>query len=357
MSLQRQVAFWVGALVAAALFLWLFRGILLPFVAGMALAYLLDPVADRLERLGLGRLAATLAILVAFVLLFVVALLLLVPILTNQLTALLARMPDYMAALQQLLTSRVGPLLERLVPEGASSIQSSLGDVVSQVGGWFGRILQSVWSGGQAIISVVSLFVVTPVVAFYLLYDWDRMIATVDGWLPRRNRETVCGLAREIDDALSGFLRGQGAVCLILGTMYAVGLSVIGLNSGLLIGIVAGLISFIPYVGTAVGFVLATGVALVQFWPDWPWILAVVGVFVAGQMIEGNILQPKLVGGHVGLHPVWLMFALFAFGSLFGFVGMLLAVPLAAAAGVLARFGLRRYLDSPLYSGGPPEPR
>jgi predicted PurR-regulated permease PerM len=190
------------------------------------------------------------------------------------------------------------------------------------------------------------------VVAFYLLHDWDRMVETIDGWVPRQHRETVRALAREIDVVLAGFVRGQTAVCLILGSFYAAGLSLAGLNFGLLIGLVSGVISFIPYVGSMTGLVLAVGVAIAQFWPAWTPILVVAGIFFVGQFFEGYVLGPKLVGESVGLHPVWLMFALFAFAYLFGFVGMLVAVPLAAAAGVLARFALRQYRASPLYTGG-----
>jgi predicted PurR-regulated permease PerM len=192
-----------------------------------------------------------------------------------------------------------------------------------------------------------------------MLLDWDRMVACIDSWLPRSYLETIRGLAREIDRAIAGFVRGQGTLCLILGIFYALGLSLVGLNYALLIGLGAGLISFVPYVGSTLGLVVAVGVAFFQFWPEWGWILAVLGVFGVGQFIEGNILQPKLVGSSVGLHPVWLMFALFAFGYLFGFVGMLMAVPLAAAIGVLARFALRQYLASPLYdqAGGGTESR
>jgi predicted PurR-regulated permease PerM len=190
------------------------------------------------------------------------------------------------------------------------------------------------------------------VVAFYLLHDWDRMVETIDGWVPRQHREIVRALAREIDVVLAGFVRGQTAVCLILGSFYAAGLSLAGLNFGLLIGLVSGVISFIPYVGSMTGLVLAVGVAIAQFWPAWTPILVVAGIFFVGQFFEGYVLGPKLVGESVGLHPVWLMFALFAFAYLFGFVGMLVAVPLAAAAGVLARFALRQYRASPLYTGG-----
>ncbi len=205
-----------------------------------------------------------------------------------------------------------------------------------------------------------TLLVVTPVVAFYLLVDWDRMVATVDGWLPLQHRETVRALARDINAAIAGFVRGQATVCIILGTFYAVGLSLVGLSFGALIGMSAGILSFIPYVGSLTGLLLSTGVAVAQFWPEWTWVVATVAIFAFGQFVEGNILSPKLVGRSVGLHPVWLMFALLAFGSLFGFVGLLLAVPLAAAIGVIARHGLRRYMASALYHGGqavlPPGP-
>jgi predicted PurR-regulated permease PerM len=192
---------------------------------------------------------------------------------------------------------------------------------------------------------------VTPVVAFYLIYDWHRMIRSVDGWTPVQHRETVRELAREVDAAIAGFLRGQTAVCLILGSFYAVALTLTGLNFGLLIGLIAGLITFIPYVGSMTGLVLSLGVAVAQFWPAYGSILIVLGIFLVGQFVEGNVLAPKLVGESVGIHPVWLIFALLAFGYLFGFVGLLVAVPLAATIGVLTRFALRHYRQSSLYTG------
>jgi predicted PurR-regulated permease PerM len=353
MTLQRQATMWAAVLGITVLALYMLREILLPFVAGLALAYLLDPVADWLERRGVGRLWATLIILVSFVLLFVLALVLLLPLIGNQVAALLARFPSYVARLQQLAVEQGGPLLRKIGGEEAlAEMQSSLGDLVAQGAAWVAAFLRSLWSGGQAIINVFALLVVTPVVAFYLLVDWDRMVTSVDSWVPRRNRDTIRMLARDIDRAIAGFIRGQAMVCLLLGTFYAVGLSLIGLNFGALIGMVAGMLTFIPYVGSLTGLVLSVGIAVVQFWPDWTWILATLAVFVVGQFIEGNILSPKLVGASVGLHPVWLMFALLAFGTLFGFVGLLLAVPLAAAIGVLMRFLLKQYLASPYYHGG-----
>ncbi|KAA2235321.1 AI-2E family transporter [Salinarimonas soli] len=354
MTIQKQVGFWIAALVVFALGLWLLRDVLLPFVAGLALAYLLDPLADRLERLGLGRLGATLLILGLFVLGFVLVLFLLAPLVAGQVGSFVANLPAYAARLQRLALDYGQPIVERLGgPQSLRDVEASVGDLVSQGAGWLTAFLRSLWSGGQALVSIVALLVVTPVVAFYLLIDWDHMVEAVDSWLPRPHQATIRELFVEINAAIAGFIRGQTAVCLILGTFYAIGLSVLGLNFGVLIGLSAGLLSFIPYVGSLTGLLLSVGVAIVQFWPDGLMVAATLGVFVFGQFVEGNILSPKLVGASVGLHPVWLMFALLAFGSLFGFVGLLLAVPLAAAAGVLARFALRRYLASSLYSGAP----
>lgn len=347
----------VVALAAILLLVYLLRDVILPFVAGLALAYLLDPLADRLERLGLGRLAASLIILAIFVIGLVVALLIAVPLAAGQVSALVGTLPGMVARLQGIIAERAGPLLQRIGgADVLADLQSSVGTLVGQGGTWFLAFLKSIWSGSQALVSIASLLVVTPVVAFYLLVDWDRMVATLDGWVPPRHRAVVRRLGREIDGAIIGFVRGQTLVCLILGTFYAAGLFCVGLNFGVLIGLIAGFLTFIPYVGTLVGFLLSVGVALVQFWPesDWLHIGLTVGVFVVGQFFEGNVISPKLVGDSVGLHPVWLMFALLAFGSLFGFLGLLLAVPVAASIGVVIRFAIGRYLQSPLYHAEAP---
>ncbi len=339
------------AFLVLCVFLYVFRSILLPFITGMALAYMLDPVADRLEKLGASRLLATAAILLIFIIVFVVALLVVIPVLSSQLSGLIERLPNYIGRLQSLVADTESVWLRKLIGEGADNIRGNLDTVVTEGAGWLTTLFGSIWKSGKALVDVMALFVITPIVAFYLLLDWDRMVASVDGWLPRQHKGTLRQLALDIDGAIAGFVRGQGSVCLILGVFYAVSLTLVGLNFGLLIGIIAGLISFIPFVGSIVGFILAVGVALVQFWPDYVWILAVGGVFVFGQFVEGNFLSPKLVGDSVGLHPVWLMFSLSAFGVLLGFTGLLIAVPVAAALGVLVRFALQRYLDSPLYKG------
>jgi predicted PurR-regulated permease PerM len=348
---KRQIIFWIGAAIVFGLFLYLFSSILLPFIVGMTLAYFLDPVADRLERLGLSRMIATLVILVSFIVIFVLALMIFVPILVSQLADFGTRLPSYVARLQELVASQNAEWVKNLLGVDSAALKNSIGSILSQGAGFVTTLIQSIWSSGKTLLDIAGLFIVTPVVAFYTLYDWDKMVAKVDSWIPRDHVPTVRTIFRDINTAIAGFVRGQGTLCLILGLMYAAGLTIVGLNFALLIGLFAGLISFIPYVGSLVGLIIAVGVAVVQFWPDWLMVGAVLLVFVVGQFIEGNILQPKLVGESIGLHPVWLMFALFAFGALFGFVGLMVAVPAAAAVAVLVRFAISRYLASPLYRG------
>ncbi|ATN33863.1 AI-2E family transporter [Rhizobium sp. ACO-34A] len=350
-GLRRQLLFWLAALVVCVFFLMTFRAILLPFIAGMALAYFLDPVADRLERLGLSRMMATVVILTAFVIVFVLSLMIIIPILASQLNQFIQHIPGYVTELQEFIATSNAAWLPQWLNSQMDTIKENFSKYLSEGVGFIGTLFGQIWNSGKALVDVASLLVVTPVVAFYLLLDWDRMIAKVDSWIPRNNVATVREIATELDSTIAGFVRGQGSLCLILGIYYAVGLSLIGLNFGLLIGFFTGMISFIPYVGSTVGLLLAVGVALVQFWPDYVHLIIVAVFFFSGQFIEGNILQPKLVGQSVGLHPVWLMFALFAFGALFGFVGVLVAVPAAAAIGVLVRFALARYLESDLYYG------
>ena len=350
--LRKQALFWsLGALVLVAFF-YVFSSILLPFLAGMAIAYFLDPVADRLERAGLSRVMATSVILGIFIIFFVVALAVIVPVLVSQAGNFIEKLPSTIARLQELVSSiDLGFLQRYLGEDGAASVQSSIEGVLTQSLGFVTGILTSVWQSGMALINLVGLLVVTPVVAFYMLLDWDRMVAKVDSWVPRDNVQTVRTIATDIDRAIAGFVRGQGTLCLILGILYGAALTIAGLNFGLLIGLFAGFVSFIPYVGSISGLLLALIVAAVQFWPDWVMVVVIAVIFFAGQFIEGNILQPKLVGSSVGLHPVWLMFALFAFGALLGFIGLLIAVPAAAVIGVLVRFAIGRYMASPLYIG------
>ncbi len=350
MTPERQVRFWLVGLGVFLVALYLLRGVLLPFVAGIAVAYLLDPLCDRLEGWGLSRTLATALLTTASLVLAVVAVLLLVPLLAGQVASLLESAPEYVETLRSQFARLLDTLEARVDPAMLERIEGAVAGSADRLVAWTTNLLGRLISGGVALANLISLLVITPVVAFYLLRDWDRIVERIDGWLPRDHAQTIRQLAREVDRTLAGFLRGQGTVCLILGLFYALGLTLAGLDFGLLIGLVAGLLSFIPYVGSIVGLVLSVGLALVQF-DDWLRIAIVAAIFFFGQAVEGNFLTPRLVGESVGLHPVWVIFALLAGGALFGFVGVLLAVPAAAVIGVGVRFGLGRYVASPYYRG------
>ncbi len=351
MTFRQQLKFWLAVLGILVAILWVFGGILLPFVAGMVLAYFLDPVADWLEDRNIPRLAATIMIVGVFVLIFILILIFLAPVLIDQIGSFARELPAYVQNIVKLFNDASPEWLLKEIEERGIDMKGPASDLAAKAAGWLATLLQGVLSGGLALVNLIALLVVTPIVAFYMLNDWDRMIAKVDSWVPREHVETVRQLADDADNAIAGFIRGQGTVCITLGIVYAIALTLVGLNFGLLIGLGAGLLSFVPYVGAILGGLASVGMALVQFWPDWVMVAVVAAIFAAGQFLEGNFLTPKLVGDNVGLHPVWLMFALFAAGYLFGFVGMLLAVPVAAAIGVLIRFALEKYMESPLYQG------
>ncbi|MGU9980626.1 AI-2E family transporter [Phreatobacter sp. HK31-P] len=354
MTLQRQVGFWIGGLAVLALSLFVLRGILLPFIAGLALAYFLDPIVSRLELIRVPRIVGALTVIGTFVVVFVVLTVLIVPILANQLTAFVTRLPSYVVQLQALATEQNREWLQRVLGDRLPDVSRTIGDIVSQSTGWAASFVQqSLWTGGATFLYLFALAIITPVVAFYLLKDWPRMMAKIDSWLPLQHRETILGLMREMNVAMAGFVRGQATVCVVLMIYYGMALTGAGLNFGLLIGLGTGFLSFIPYVGSITGLTLALGVAIVQFWPDWTMVLIILSIFGIGIFFESYVLYPNLVGESVGLHPVWLMFALFSFGALFGFAGLMLAVPLAASVGVLTRFAIRQYLASPLYTGVP----
>lgn len=357
---RKQLKYWGVAAVLFAVVMWALGNVLLPFILGGAIAYMIDPLADRLERAGLSREGATAVITVAAVLIFLIMLLLIVPMLANQMIDLVQTLPQAMSNLRDFAQDRFPDLFEEnsRVREALAGLWSILQD--KSMG-----LLQTFVGSALSLLNVVVLIVIVPVVSVYLLVDWDRMVARIDALLPRDHAPVVRRLARDIDNVLSSFVRGMGMVCVILGTYYAVALMLVGLNFGLAVGFVAGLVTFIPYLGAIIGGVLAIGLALFQFWgalegadgemirqgTDWIRIALVAGIFMIGQMVEGNFLTPKLVGNSVGLHPVWLLLALSVFGALFGFVGMLIAVPVAAVIGVVARFAVEQYLDSRLYQG------
>jgi len=346
LPVQQQLKYWGISTAVFLILLWYLGNVILPFVLGGAIAYFLDPVADRLEKAGCSRVLATTIITVCALLVFILMALLIIPTLVQQAIALVNTAPRLFTDLQEFLTEKVPSLMD-----ADSTLRRSLvglGETIQARGGAF---LNGVISSALSLINVVVLLIIVPVVAFYLLLDWDRMVARIDSLLPRDHAPVIRQLASEIDQTLASFIRGQGTVCLILGTFYAGALMFVGLQYGLVAGFIAGLLTFIPYVGALVGGALALGLGVFQFWGDWWSLAAVGGIFAFGQVIEGNVLTPKLVGSSVGLHPVWLIFALSAFGTLFGFVGMLVAVPVAASIGVVTRFAVTRYHGSRLYRG------
>jgi predicted PurR-regulated permease PerM len=360
LSLERQLMLWGLTILGLAATLYLLSPVLAPFVAGTALGYLLDPVADRMQRWGVSRLGAALLLLSAFIAFVVTALVILLPILTHQLAGFLTALPGYLQTLHGLViewsarfsSDYFKEFLERYglgVPSLNFDVEKYFNDLASQGAALIGDFLKSLIWRGYALINVVSLIVITPVVAFYMLLDWDHMLQIIDDLVPPRHREDVRLLARDIDRALAGFVRGQSLVCLFLGVWYAVGLSAIGLNFGFLIGVIAGFLSFIPYVGSITAFVLSIIISIVQAWPHINLPIEAIAIVTTGLIMDGYVLSPRLVGASVGLHPVWIMFALLAFGALFGFTGLIVAVPVAAALGALMRFIARRYRASALY--------
>ena len=346
MTVREQLRYWGIGFAVFIFLLWLLADALLPFVLGAAIAYFTDPIADWLEAKGFSRVLATVVITVVSVGTVIVAILLVLPLLVEQIRQFVQNVPGYVDQGQEL----VSGLLPEIQKEG-TFLNEALNNLRENAQSWSVGLLKQVWSGGIALINFLAVVLVTPVVAFYLLMDWDRMVEGIDDYLPRQHQSIIHRLARELDAVLSGFVRGQMTVCMILGTFYAVGLMAVGLQFGLLIGVFAGLISFIPFVGSILGGLLSIGVAIAQFWGDPAWIGVVALIFVIGQAVEGNVLTPKLVGDRVGLHPVWLLFALSAFGVVFGFVGLLVAVPAAAGIGVMGRFMAEQYKGGRLYQG------
>ncbi len=346
LPVRQQMKYWGIATAVLFVLLWGLGNVMLPFIVGGAVAYFLDPVADRLQRFGMSRVGATTLISLVGLLIFIIAALLIVPTLVRQLGQLINVAPTIFAELQGFLTTQFPSLMD-----SESVLRETLAGIGATIKARGGELVAGALSSALSLLNAVVFMVVVPVVAFYLLMDWDRLIAKVDGWLPRDHQPVIRRLAREIDAVLAGFVRGQVSVCLTLGTYYSVALIAAGLQFGLVVGALAGLITFIPYVGALLGGALALGLALYQFWGDWLSIGIVAGIFFFGQFLEGNVLTPKLVGKSVGLHPVWLLFALSVFGAIFGFVGLLIAVPVAAAMGVLARFAMAQYLDSLLFTG------
>lgn len=351
MTAHRQVLFWLGILLVFAVLLWLLSSILLPFVLGMAIAYFLDPLVGWLEKQGVRRSLASGGIIVGFFGVVGLILLFLLPVLVTQVTGLIQRIPDLFARLRDSILPLANQLLARFGARVAPLAAPSAGEMLQKSASVLGGFLLGVVSGGLALVNVIALLAITPLVAFYMLRDWPKVLEEIDGWLPREHAETIHEQVRKIDAVLAGFARGAATVCLVQGAYYAIALTLVGLDFALVIGLTAGAISFVPYLGTAFGFISSVGVALYQFWPDWVRVVVVGVVFLIGQLLQDYILTPRLVGEQVGLHPLWVMLGVLAGGALFGFVGILLAVPACAVIGVLVRFAISQYRESEFYRG------
>jgi len=343
-----RLLFWVGLLITAIILLGMIQSILLPFAVGIVLAFTLAPGVSRLERWGLRRSLASLAVLLVFLIGIALIFVILVPLIQTQIVQLIGKVPALVSFVQDQVTRGMDLLQQKLPPDQMAKLRDTVGSKLGEALAWLATLFQSVITSSFAIINIVSLVVIAPIVTFFLMRDWDRMLGHIDDLIPRQSLSTVRALAREVSDTLVAFIRGQALVCLILAIYYGLTLSFAGLDSGLALGLLIGVLAIIPILGAAMGFVLAIGLAATQY-GTWRAILTVLVIFGIGQTIEGNFLTPQLVGDRIRLHPVWVIFALFAGAALFGFVGVLLAVPAAAVIGVLVRFAIIRYRESTLY--------
>jgi predicted PurR-regulated permease PerM len=343
-----RLLFWLGLLVLVLLALGLVQSILMPFATGFAIAYVLAPVVARIESWGVRRSLASLSVIILFVFGLALLLVILVPLIQGQVVQLITRVPNLVRELQDQLGKLILLLQEHLPAEDVSKVRDLLGAKLAEAMTWLAGLVQGMITSSLAILNIVSLVVVTPIVSFFLLRDWERMVAHIDANLPRQSLETIRGQARLVSDTLVGFIHGQALICLILAIYYGIALTLAGLASGLALGLLIGVLAIIPMLGVTTGFILGVGLAANQY-GTWTEILVVCGIFVVGQLAEANFLTPKLLGDRIHLHPVWVIFALFAGGTLYGFVGVLVAVPAAAVIGVLARFALSVYRGSSLY--------
>jgi len=354
MRVERQLVFWLTALVLAAILVATLKDVLLPFVAAVVIAYFLNPMADGLERLGLPRaLAATLMVAVAGAVV-TLSVILLGPLIVEQVRQFAVSLPEEIAKLRESSEVWIHTWLGPNFPKFKVALDKGMDGLSQNWGATATALLTSLLTGGLALVNFVALFLITPVVVFYLLVDWHAMLARLDQTLPRDHAPVIRKLAQDINDAVAAFIRGQGTICIILGVFYAAGLSWAGIKYGLLVGLTTGVLAFVPVIGWVVGLISAVSLAIVQYGVDVIVLAKVVAVLTVGISLDTAVLSPRFVGQKIGLHPVWLIFALFVFSYLLGLVGTLIAVPLAAAASVLIRFAINLYLESPFYRGTPP---
>jgi predicted PurR-regulated permease PerM len=349
-----RLLFWLGFLLIVIIALGMVQSILLPFAAGVVLAFILSPAVGRLERWGIRRSLAAFAVLLVFLIGVVLVFVVLVPLIQNQVVQLIARVPSLIAFLQEQNKWAMGLLQQQLPQDQMDKLQELIDSKLAEAVAWVATLFQNLITSSIAVLNIVSLVVIAPIVTFLLMRDWESIVTLVDDLVPRQSLATVRAQARAVSDTLVGFVHGQALVCLILAIYYGTTLSFARLDSGLALGLLIGVLAVIPILGATLGFVLALGLAATQY-GTWTAILTVVAIFAVGQVIEGNFLTPKLVGDRIRLHPVWVIFALFAGASLFGFVGVLFAVPAAAVIGVLVRFAVSRYRRSTIYDPRQPE--
>ena len=350
MNITSQFRFWAIACVSSLFLIWLLSDVLFPFFVGFILAYVLNPAVDKLENHNIGRLLATNLVMLGFLVGIVLFCLLFVPILTDQMNSLIDNTPHYIKRADLFLSEQFGSLWQDIFSKNNPKTENYLTDAIKNAAGITKNLLDGLIVGSLSIIRWFTFLIIIFVIAFYMLLDWRVMINKVDSWLPRLHAPTIRRLIGEIDTVQSAFIRGQILVCMVQSIFYIVTLSIIGLEYAFILGLTTGVLTFIPYVGASIGFILSIGIGLAQFLPDYGSLLLVGVIFALGQTLEAYVWLPKLVGDSVDLHPVWIMFALTAFGSLFGIAGMLIAVPVTAAIGVLTRYGLERYILSPYYS-------
>lgn len=345
MSFKDKLIFWIVGIALLGLFLHMVSSILLPFVVALIAAYFLDPAADKLEDLGISRCIATITITSLFFLVVAGIAILITPLLYDQFISMIHKTPEYVRMFNEKVLPSFASVLDTLDPEAVNKAKGALSDASVYIFQFFAKMVGNIWSSGIAIVNLLSLIFITPIVTFYMLRDWDSIINKIHSWLPPKHASVIKEQVLLIDRTLSGYIRGQTNVCLLLGTFYAIGLTAVGLDFGFFIGMATGILSFIPYVGMLFGFTIGMIVAFFQF-GDLASVAIVAAVFVTGQFIESNFVTPKLVGNKVGLHPVWIMFGMLAGAAMFGFTGILLAVPVTAVLGVLVRFFLNQYLKS-----------
>lgn len=359
MTLRHHIYFWLGTCAAFLAFVYVFKSVLLPFVLGIAIAYLLNPLVIALGKVKIKRSIAALIILLTFFAFMAIFVALIAPVLYKQSLQLIEDAPQYAQDLWAMIEPVLMQVTHKLGLNGDAQIdvKELLANNSGTAADIFKKILDKIAAGGQAVMSTITVVTFTPVVAYFVMKEWNFITNWVEDLLPQDYKETIKDLLKQIDVKISGFVRGQLSVAFILGVAYAIALTIAGLKYGALIGLGAGLLSIIPMVGSAIGLTVSIVVAYFQSY-DLIYVGIIAAIFFAGQLIEGNILSPKIVGNSVGLHPLWVFFALLAGGALFGIVGMLLAVPVAAVAGVLLAFALTQYKSSPLYKGkAKPKPK